>query len=202
MRIESYATVVSAIVERPPRLGATRLVAVDGRSGSGKSTFARRLAERVSAAGHVVAIVHTDDLLIGWEHPLEVGPRLSSAVLGPISRGEAARFRAYDWERGEMADDFVSVDPPDILIMEGVSSARREWNPLLTFNVFIYADANAALGRVLDRDGMDVRDRMTVWQSQEDGYFADDDPRSRADRVVDGVSSLPPDAVDGMVLLG
>lgn len=46
--VERYADLARRILDRPPRLGRTRLVAVDGPSGAGKTVFANRLAAAVS----------------------------------------------------------------------------------------------------------------------------------------------------------
>lgn len=46
--VERYADLARRILDRPPRLGSTRLVAVDGPSGAGKTVFAGRLAAAVS----------------------------------------------------------------------------------------------------------------------------------------------------------
>jgi hypothetical protein len=50
-RVERYADLAAEIWRRPPRLGTVRLVAVDGPTGSGKTSFAARLAQALGAAG-------------------------------------------------------------------------------------------------------------------------------------------------------
>ena len=66
----------------PPRLGPVRLVAVDGFAGSGKTTFAGRLAEALGAQ-----VLHTDDLLEGWVDTVSFWPRLEEWVLAPLRAG-------------------------------------------------------------------------------------------------------------------
>ncbi|AVT33108.1 hypothetical protein C6361_30795 [Plantactinospora sp. BC1] len=48
--VEAYAELAARILRRPARLGPTRLVAVDGPSGAGKTVFASRLAAALDAA--------------------------------------------------------------------------------------------------------------------------------------------------------
>ncbi|MFY1672825.1 hypothetical protein ACN27G_23155 [Plantactinospora sp. WMMB334] len=48
--VESYAGLAAEILRRPARLGRTRLVAVDGPSGAGKTVFAGRLAAALGTA--------------------------------------------------------------------------------------------------------------------------------------------------------
>lgn len=76
----------------PPSCGPVRLVAVDGHAGSGKSTFADRLAAALGGA----PVLHLDDLatheeLFGWTG------RLREQVLLPLARGGNARYAPYDW---------------------------------------------------------------------------------------------------------
>jgi hypothetical protein len=55
--IHLFVDLATEVRSRPPRLGAVRLVAIDWRSGSGKSVFARRLAAALGDA----PIVSTDE---------------------------------------------------------------------------------------------------------------------------------------------
>jgi hypothetical protein len=48
--IETYADLARRVLDRPARLGRTRLVAVDGPSGAGKTVFAERLAAALGVA--------------------------------------------------------------------------------------------------------------------------------------------------------
>lgn len=94
----------------PARAGATRVIAVDGRAGSGKSTLAGRLARRLDAP-----VVHMDDLHPGWDGLAAAVPRLVEWVLGPLAGGRGARYRRYDWHRGEYAE-WVRVPRADLRV--------------------------------------------------------------------------------------
>ena len=94
MGAESFAVLAQRILERPPLLGPVRLVAVDGPSGAGKSWFARRLSQ---AAG--IPVVHTDDLLDGWEDQFTFWKRLEEQVLEPLRHGRPATYQRYLWHR-------------------------------------------------------------------------------------------------------
>src|SRR6478735_90882 len=88
--------VAAAALAAPARLGPVRLVAVDGPAGSGKTTFAERLAGELGAP-----VVHLDDLLEGWTDLRSMWPRLEKWVLAPLRRGDDAAYRTYDWHAGE-----------------------------------------------------------------------------------------------------
>ena len=107
------------------------LVAVDGPGGSGKSTFAQRLSIAIGGA----PVVPTDDFASA-DAPLEWWPRLLSQVVEPLSQGRPARYRRYDWARGELAD-WVEVPPAPAVLIEGVSSRRLEWAEHIAFLVWI-----------------------------------------------------------------
>ena len=70
----------------------TKIVAIDGPGGAGKSTVAKRLAEELGGA----PIVETDDFA-SWTDPLDWWPRLISDVLEPLARNEPSRYRRSNW---------------------------------------------------------------------------------------------------------
>ncbi|WP_450104035.1 uridine kinase family protein [Saccharopolyspora rosea] len=177
---------MTPLVERirtaPPRLGAVRVVAVDGPSGSGKTVFARELAGALRASGSDVAVVPTDDFAI-WDEPVQWWPRLVSGVLEPLRRGEPGRYRRVEWPDGEpVPGEWVTVDPPEVLVLEGVSAARRSAAGSLSLVVWVEVpDPALRLERAVARDGESTRPFLRRWQEFERDWFAADGTRSRAD---------------------
>jgi uridine kinase len=182
-----YADLVAAVMGRPARLGSVRLVAVDGPSGSGKTTFAARLAAAVRAVGASVAVVNTDDLLDGWDDMLTFWPRLEEWVLGPLRNGRPGAYRTYDWHAGRFSDGWRAVPVTDVLVLEGVTSARREIRADLTYLVWVTAPEELRVARSLARDGADTREALLAWTRAEATHFAADATESAADVVVEGV---------------
>lgn len=184
------AALADAALAAPPRLGSVRLVAVDGPSGSGKSTLADALAATLAARGTSVALIRTDDFAT-WDAPTSWWPRLADGVLGPLSRGEPGRYRPTVWAfpRGP-----VDVPVPDVLLVEGVSSARRRVAPWLSLAVWVeLAGAAARLERSVARDGEAERAHLAAWQRFEAGWFVVDDTRDRcAHRVSPGPAMTEP----------
>jgi uridine kinase len=183
---------LSAYVNRlEPRLGDVRLVAVDGPSGAGKTRFALRLAKQLDAP-----VVHTDDLLDGWEDQFTFWERLEERVLGPLRRGETAFYQRYRWDRGAFDPVPLRLDPAPVVILEGVSSSRRGICPDLSLSVFVDAAPELRLARALARDGDDslaFRAYLERWRSAEDRHFAADRTRQHADLVVDGSAETADD---------
>ena len=183
---ESFADLAATIRARPPRLGATRLVAIDGPSGGGKTWFADRLAETLGAP-----VVHTDDLLDGWDDQFTFWDRLEAQVLAPLRRGETARYQRYLWHRGEFSAVPVLIEPAPVVLMEGVSSARRVIRSELSLAVFVCAPPDLRLRRALARDGGDsvaFRAYLERWRRREDEHFAAEGTADYADVLVDGAA--------------
>jgi hypothetical protein len=192
-RIERYADLAAAIMSARPRLGAVRLVSVDGAAGSGKTTFAGRLAGSLRQSGAAVAEIHTDDLLEGWSDIAGFWPRLDQWILAPLRRGEPGRYRRYDWHRERFDDRWEQVPVPDVLLVEGVTSARAAIAPYLSISAVVVARRDLRLHRGIARDGEALRAKWLRWMADEDAHFAADRPQLRADRLVDGAPAIAHD---------
>ena len=189
MTVERFADLAAEIARRPARLGGVRLVAVDGPSGSGKTTFAWRLAVALERGGWRVETVRLDNLLDGWADQFTFWPRLEHGVLEPLARGEPGRYPVYDWIRGCFGA-IMHVPVPDVLIVEGCSSARTEGYPRVSLAVLLAADRDLRLKRALARDGPEIEEPLRHWMAAEDGYFARSGTAGRVDRLVDGVARV------------
>jgi uridine kinase len=186
MSAESFAVLAERILATPPRLGPVRLVAIDGPSGAGKSWFAGRLAKAAD-----VPVVHTDELLDGWEDQFTFWARLEEQVLEPLRRGRSATYLRYLWHRGEFGGAPVTVEPAAAVLLEGVTAARRAIRPELSFSVFVTAPADLRWRRAIARDGRDdvaFRAYLERWRVNEDEHFASDETAASVDLVVDGAA--------------
>jgi uridine kinase len=168
-----------------------RLVAVDGPSGSGKTVFALRLAEELDAP-----VLHTDDLLDGWDDQFTFWARLERLVLGPLRRGETATYQRYRWDLGKFGGDPVTVEPAPVVLLEGVSAARRAIRPELSLAVYVSAPRGLRFARAVERDGDDsvaFRAYLERWRAAEDRHFAEDGTAAAADLIVDGAVTATDD---------
>lgn len=169
---------------RPPGGIGTRIVAIDGLGGSGKSSFARHLSRRLGDA----PIVPTDDFA-SWDNPLDWWPDLLEKLLVPISQGEVARYEKSHWG-GPTDGEAVVVEPAELLIVEGVTASREAFAPYTTYSVWVEAPAEVRLRRGLDRDGQDAREQWRAWMAEEERYRTAERPDERADLVVRGDRDL------------
>ncbi|MET9293284.1 hypothetical protein [Streptomyces sp. NPDC003077] len=177
---EPYTALSTRILHLPPRCGPVRLIAIDGPGGSGKSTFAQRLATALGGA----QVIHTDDFA-SWDEQLEWWPRLEEQVLKPLEAGRPGRYQRYDWGSRELAE-WHDVPVAGALVLEGVSSARRAVADRLTYAVWIETRRTVRLRRGLERDGEEALPLWRAWMSDEDRHFAEDRTAERADVLVDG----------------
>ena len=167
-----------------PQPGAPRVIAVDGPSGAGKTTFADEVADALTCrTGSRPQIVHMDDIYPGWDGLAEAVIRVSRDVLEPLSRGDAGRFRRWDWLAGEHAA-WVDVPVAHWLILEGVGCGSRRCRPHLSALAWIDADADVRMARGIERDGESFRPQWERWARQEQQLFATEDTVSHADVIV------------------
>lgn len=184
-RVADVAELVSwAAGLKEPTLGQSRLVCVDGRAGSGKSSLGAAIHEAASKVCSC-ALVHLDDLLDGWEGLDRVSETLERDVLTPISQGRPGRYRRYDWHLARFAEVCV-VEPVDLLVVEGVGSGASSYMSWITTLVWVDAPAELRARRGLTRDGEELRQQWVRWMAAEDALFARERTRDRADVIVDG----------------
>jgi uridine kinase len=185
--IVRYVDLAQSVLSAAPRCGRTRLIAVDGGGGAGKSVFAAWLARALDDA----PIIHTDDFA-SWDNPHNWWPRLEEQVLGPLGRGEPVRYQHWDWVEHRLGE-WVDVPDSDVAIVEGVSSSRVAVKERLTRAIWIETPREMRLRRGIERDGESMRPAWDQWIAEEDAFFARDRTRERADLIVDGSPTLPHD---------
>jgi uridine kinase len=163
-----------ALAAAPPRAGATRVLAIDGRAGAGKTTLAGALAARLGAP-----IVDLELIYPGWDG-LEAGiALLVSDVLEPFAAGRPARVPRYDWARGGFGEPWL-LEPPPLAIVEGVGAGATAVEPFTSLLVWVELDAATRRERALARDGELFRPHWERWAAQEDALLARERTPERA----------------------
>jgi len=175
---EHFARVVALVDASEPRCGTTHLVAVDGPSGAGKTTFAADLAATLSAP-----TVHMDDLYPGWGGLRGGTLRLDEWVVQPLAAGRPARYRRWDWGTAAYGE-WVQLPPAEVVVIEGCGSGAMPAGRALSVLAWVEADLAVRYARGIARDPgyAEFWDR---WAAQERGLYAADGTRARADLVVD-----------------
>ncbi|MFC8449092.1 uridine kinase [Kitasatospora sp. NPDC057223] len=179
---EAPAALAAGIRAAAPSCGPVRLVAVDGHAGSGKTTFAARLAAALGGA----PVVHLDDLAT-HEEPFGWTDRLRGQVLEPLAAGRSAEYEVYDWTLRRFGGR-RRVPAAPVVLLEGVGSGRRDVRPWLARLLWMELDAPAARHRGELRDGPGLAEFWAGWALAEQAHFAGDPSRPYADVLVDGVT--------------
>jgi hypothetical protein len=176
-------------------LGRPRVLAVDGRSGGGKTTVAHRLAATVPGA----TVLHTDD--VAWYHAFfDWADLMRDGILAPLRRGEPVAYRPPAWDgRGREGAITVPACCP-LVIVEGVGIGRRELSPYVDALLWVQTDADEARRRGLERDGADAAAFWAEWQAAEDPFQAEQRPWERAGLIVSGAPELPHDPLSELVV--
>ncbi|MEV6776874.1 uridine kinase family protein [Streptomyces syringium] len=173
----------------PPSVGPVRLVAVDGHAGSGKSTFSGRLAAALGGA----PVLHLDDLAT-HEELFDWSDRLDAWILAPLSRGETARYRTYDWVARRFAGE-RELAPAPVVIVEGVGAGRRALRPYLACLMWMELTDVSSWERGQLRDGPGMSTFWDGWKRAEREHFAADPTRPYAELLVhqslEGYEVLP-----------
>lgn len=139
--------VVNAVQKRLKNHPDTLLVAVDGRSGTGKTIVSKSVAEEL---GDAVVILVDDfysrgsleewnkkttkqkaDFCINWK-------RIRTEVLEPLLAGKTASWHPFNWQTNEgLAENTISAKPARIIILDVVYSARPELADLVDLTILI-----------------------------------------------------------------
>ncbi|WP_051366822.1 uridine kinase family protein [Hamadaea tsunoensis] len=182
---ETPGRLAEDVLAKPPRAGLTRIVAVDGQSGAGKTRFAADLAAAVRDRGHTVDVVHTDDLLDGWDDQFTFWDRLVVQVLTPLRAGHAGHYFRYDWIAGRFVDEPTTVAAADVVIVEGVSVSRAAMRAVADLTVFLQIPAELAWERLIARDPADALPFLRAWKAAEGPFFTADGTFPEVDVMID-----------------
>ena len=194
--------VVSMVLDRQAPSHRPYIVAIDGRSGAGKSTISAIAAEALEAA-----VVWSDDFFAagvtdeGWEarSPSERARdcidwrRLRAEALEPLLSWKRAQWYAFDWGAGPLPDgtygyegEATVVDPRPVVIIDGAYSGRLELADLVDLSVLVEAAPVTRRARLAERDGPEHSDEWyALWGLAEDFYFSSRRPRESFDLVVE-----------------
>ena len=162
---------------------AKSVIAIDGPAGAGKTTLAGNLALALSQ-DISVHVIHMDDLYDGWDNAL--GEDLTSILqyLAAQHRSNsAAEIRRYNWTTSSFGES-ETIEPADLLILEGVGSADKSLQDELAALIWIDIDPEIGVMRVIARDGYQVEDEMKKWLGTQQKYFSQHSTREKADFIL------------------
>ncbi len=188
--MNDLATLAAALRALPPSCGPVRLIGIDGHAGSGKSTFARRLAVELGGGAPVLGLddIRSHAELFDW------AARFTREVVEPFSQGRSAHPATYDWNERRYRPGPV-IEPAPVVLIEGVGAGRRALRPWLARLLWMELPAGQSWRRGRERDGVVQHDFWDQWEPAEARHFSEDPSRPFADALVrqvpEGYEVLP-----------
>ena len=168
-------------------------VALDGRSGSGKSTMATLVADELNSGGSdipIMTVIEGDQFygggslstwdLMSVEQKLDrvIDWRRQRKVLESLRNQEVAVWHAFNWESEDWDTDRIPVNPEpqrciatSIILLEGVYSARPEIADLLDFRFLLEIPKVVRLTQLLTREGEAYQDDWQKHWSEVEAYY-------------------------------
>ena len=140
------------------------IIGIAGGTGSGKTTVVNKILERIPASR--VALVPQDSYYkdsshlplevrqqINFDHPDSLEFELLVDHLRQMKRGKTVEQPIYSYLSCTRSEETIRVEPRDVVIVEGILIYTHM--PLvkeIDLKVFVDADADDRLGRVIQRD--------------------------------------------------
>lgn len=143
------------------------IIGIAGGTGSGKSTFTRRLKEEFKE--NVAVIYHDnyyrrqdeipfeDRIKVNYDHPDSLETQLLLEHLHQLKDGKAIDCPVYDYSQHNRSQETIHIEPKPIIITEGILLlADKRLRNLLDIKIYVEADADE---RILRRVVRDVKER-------------------------------------------
>jgi hypothetical protein len=164
------------------------IVAVDGRSGAGKTSLVDRLLAQVPDSG----VVHTDD--VAWHLSFfDWADELRDGVLEPLLKGEEVHYRPPGWVTRERPGAIALPAGRSVVWVEGSGSSRQALSNLIDASIWVQCDNTEARRRLRARDGQEEEDLHREWEEQEIPFLLEDRPWERATVILAGRPALEHD---------
>ena len=178
-----FEPILSAISEISAHKTEPILIAIDGPAGSGKTSLANQLSNKLNSA----TTIHMDDLYNGWEDALTptLTRHLEEWILDPLTQQATVKYQKFDWTSSEYGSP-IEVRDIELLILEGVGAAQEIIRQSADLTIWIEVGPQIGLARVLNRDGDQLLPYMLKWQERERAHFLKDQTKENCQIFIDG----------------
>ncbi len=141
------------------------IIGIAGGTGSGKTTVVKRILERIPQ--EQVSLIPQDSYYLpappgvpleelkkmNYDHPDAFDWELLTRQVEALKRGEAVEQPTYSVLTCDRAAETVTIKPTKVILIEGIMALyRKELRDLMDLKIYVDADADDRLIRVIRRD--------------------------------------------------
>jgi uridine kinase len=172
----------SQVLELIDRANQTPIVLIDGRAGSGKSTFVEALQQQLVRDGESAPrVIHMDNIFEGWDGLALGSDYMVRFILQPLARQETASWQDWSWVKNQRSSwrEFSGGTP---LIVEGCGSLTERSKEHADISIWLEASEEVRRERWIQRERH--LEKFDFWAAQELDFYAREKSQSLADLVI------------------
>jgi uridine kinase len=172
----------SQVLELIDRGNQTPKILIDGRAGSGKSTFAEQLQQQLFRDGESAPrVIHMDNIFEGWDGLALGSDYMVRYILQPLARQETASWQDWSWVKNQRSSwrEFSGGTP---LIVEGCGSLTERSKEHADISIWLEASEETRRERWIQRERH--LEKFDFWAAQELDFYAREKSQSLADLVI------------------
>ena len=157
------------------------VIGIAGGTGSGKTTVVNNILQQLNAEGvnvlsqdnyyhdnHHLSLLEREAL--NYDHPKSIDFELLTKHVKSLKKGESIEQPLYSFVTHSRTDDYVTVEPKNVLIVEGILVlTNQELLKEFDLKVFVHADSDERLIRRIRRDtqerGRDLHEVLHRYQT-------------------------------------
>lgn len=177
------------------------LIAIDGGSGAGKSTFAAAIVDELGAvlipiddffSGHIPDAKWGDFTIEEKLNKVFDWQSLRNSVLAPLLNSKPAKWHPIDFECGIRSDgtyklksEYTARNPAKIILLEGAYSFGPKLADLVDISILVDVEIKKRHSRLAAREPKEFLDKWHQrWDEVEKYYFSKIRPKNSYDLIV------------------